>query len=116
MALSDLGTSPAIRFALSASRDGRDERDMPSPGNDMDENGLVVLASSSMIPICHPQRSAVGPYDCPGSRARALCVLAPYGLYTMSLIGAKATVRVSRALILPCPYHMHELTAGIKTR
>jgi hypothetical protein len=72
MALSGMRTSRTIRFALSANRD---ERDVPSPGQDehQDENGLVVLASSS-IHILNGQPSTLSP--CPGSQARALVLCA----------------------------------------
>jgi len=113
MALSGMGTSRTIRFVLLANRD---ERDVPSPGQDehQDENGLVVLASSS-IAILNGQPSTLSP--CPGSQARALALCAGtiWPIHHVS-DRSKATVRVSRALILPCPYHMHELTAGFKTR
>jgi hypothetical protein len=84
----------------------------PSQDEDEDENGLVVLASSS-IAILNGQP----PTLYPGSQARALALCAGtiWPLHHVS-DRSKATVRVSRALILPCPYHMHELTAGIKTR
>jgi hypothetical protein len=60
----------------------------PPQDEHQDENGLVVLASSS-IAILNGQPSTLSP--CPGSQARALAlsVLAPYGLYTLSLVGAK---------------------------
>lgn len=112
MALSGMGTSRTIRFALSANRD---ERDVPSPGR---ASGRERSGGSRIIEHCHPQRSAVNAIPMSrlaGTRARALCW--HHMAYTPCLWSEQSyRSRVSRALILPCPYHMHELTAGIKTR
>ena len=84
---------------------------------DVDENGLLVLASSSMTAIPNRQQLTLMP-TLAGPRARALCWHHMADTHPRHHVSdrSKATVRVSRALILPCPYHMHELTAGIKTR
>jgi hypothetical protein len=61
----------------------------PPQDEDQDENGLVVLASSS-IAILNGQPSTLSYAHAQAPRpARSPSVLAPYGLYTMSLIGAK---------------------------